>query len=272
MYFTCYFFSLDFILVVPFFTFYFGRCLHFISLCYLTADDAEELSATVVDGTFIISPEGIENLKPLTLVTLQTCVAVFMCFNLHVFQPPQDVFASYNEMDIIHINALCWPHSLVFLLSFISEQLPSGLCFLLPEECLLLCLCQLVSENVYFILQHLLMLKEAVQWDWSQESVDIKLWVLTSLMWSGPMQLAFCVWCFLVSIVPVETPLLWKLFSAGCSLGLFHLCFVWVVFHPHGSMCDSVLPLLFGVCMALGLTPQVVLWLHSLLSLWSSSY
>ena len=122
MYFTCYFFSLDFILVIPFFTFYFGKCLYFISLCYLAADDAEELSATVVDGTFIISPEGIENLKPLTSVTLQTSVAVFMCFNLHVFQPPQDVFASYDEMGIIHIiNALCHTrYSSLFPLSLSS--------------------------------------------------------------------------------------------------------------------------------------------------------
>ena len=133
MYFTCHFFSLDFILVIPFFTFYYGKCLYFISLCYLAADDAEELSATVVGGTFIVSPEGVENLKPLTSVTLQTSVAVFMCYNLHVFQPPQDVFASYNEMGIIHIIiVLC--HTRYSL--FISAQLLSGLHFLLPEECL----------------------------------------------------------------------------------------------------------------------------------------
>ena len=59
-----------------------------------------------------------------------------------------------------------------------------------------------------------------------------------------------------------------------CRLLLRSVSFVFCLsgFHPHGSMCDSVLPFLFGVCMALGLTPQVVLWLHSLLSLWSSSY
>lgn len=155
-----------------------------------------------------------------------------MCFNLHVFQPPQDVFASYNEMDIIHIiNALCWSHSLVFLLSFISEQLPSGLHFLLPEECLLLRLCQLVSENVYFILQHLLMLKEALQGDWSQESRGHQTvgTHIPYVKWPGAVGLLCLVFlgcrCSCRDATPVKT-----VFSAGCSLGLFRLCFVWVVF------------------------------------------
>lgn len=99
--------------------------------------------------------------------------------------------------------------------------------------------------------------------------MDTKLWALTSLPWSGLVQLAFRVWCFLVAVVPVKTPLLWKLSFCRLLLGLFRLSCFPVVFTSWTHAWVVVFPLLFGVYMALGLTPQVALWLHSLLSLWA---
>lgn len=203
----------------------------------------------MVDGTFILSPEGIENLKPLTSVTLQTSVAVFMGFNLHVFQPPQDVFASCDETGLIHIiNALCWPPALFVSFRYlwaasVRAAFPSA------WRMSLFRLCQLVSENVYFILKHLLMLKEAVQQDWSQEPRGHQALGthILYVKWPGAVGLPCLV--FLGCRVPVKTPLLWKLFCR-LLLGLFRLSLfrwfspswthVWVGLSPpvwssHGS-------------------------------------
>lgn len=177
----------------------------------------------------------------------------------------------WRNVGLIHIiNALCWPPAFSLPLSIISWASSVRAAFLLPEGCLCISFVSAGLKNVCFILKHL-MLKEAVQQDWSVSPVDIKLWALTSLpvKWPGAVGLPCLV--FLVAVVPVKTPLKWKLLSfCRLLLGLFRFVFVSVVsFHLLTHAWVGSFSLLFGVHMALGLTPQVVLWLHSLLSLWA---
>lgn len=166
------------------------------------------------------------------------------------------------------IIMLYWPPALFvsfhyLLTSSVRAAFPSAW-----RMSLYLRLYQLVSENVCFILKHL-MLKEAVQQDWSQEPRGHQ-----ALGAHCPFrEVAWCSWpsVFGVSwfaVVPVKTPLLWKLSFLQAAPRSVSFVFVSVVFTLLGPMRESVFPLLFGVHMALGLTRR---WRSgcTLCSLWA---
>lgn len=167
MYFTCHFFSLDFILVIPFFTFILKMFIFYFFVLFSCW-----WCLIVISNYgwwyFYTLPKGIENLKPLTSVTsrllsLSSWVLIYMYFN------PQKTF-------LLHVTKRADYISKCFVLTTrIIRLFPLSLS-IFRQGCISFCLkdvsvfrlYQLVSENVCFILKHL-MLKEAVQQDWSQE-------------------------------------------------------------------------------------------------------